>query len=473
MKKILFALLGIGLCTACGGSDDPSNPEPQIEAPRFVSSTPANGATEVPDGQLTVELQFNQNVTTPADRQSKVTVSEGATVKSVSSYLKSVKIALEGLVKGKKYQLNVPQGVVLGPTKLEAEAVSISFSTVSEPDPAPTDTKLCTPNPMAKAAEVFAYLCSIQGKQTLSGAMANVNWNIAEAELVYQATGKYPAIAFFDFIHLPWSPANWIDYSQTKVAEDWDAKGGLVGASWHWNVPATEADASDLNKYTYVPGNGQKNSDGQWTTTFRPKNVPVEGTWENKIARADLEKMAGYLKLLQDRGIPVIWRPLHEAAGNTYEYQGGTAWFWWGIDGAEAYRNLWKFMFDFFRQKGINNLIWVWTSQTKDRDFYPGDEYVDIVGRDLYNDKASTNNAAQYTTLSGTYSKKLTALSECGSVAKISEQWKAGARWSYFMPWYQYDAKTLDGHAHADTAWWKDAMSSDFVIDRSQLPWSK
>lgn len=109
MKKILFALLGIGLWTACGGSDDPSNPEPQIEAPRFVSSTPANGATEVPDGQLTVELLFDQNVTTPADRQSKVTVSEGATVKSVSSYLKSVKIALEGLVKGKKYQLNVPK----------------------------------------------------------------------------------------------------------------------------------------------------------------------------------------------------------------------------------------------------------------------------------------------------------------------------------------------------------------------------
>lgn len=82
MKKILFALLGIGLWTACGGSDDPSNPEPQIEAPRFVSSTPANGATEVPDGQLTVELLFDQNVTTPADRQSKVTVSEGATLQN-------------------------------------------------------------------------------------------------------------------------------------------------------------------------------------------------------------------------------------------------------------------------------------------------------------------------------------------------------------------------------------------------------
>lgn len=109
MKKILFALLGIGLWTACGGSDDPSNPEPQIEAPRFVSSTPANGATEIPDGQLTVELLFDQNVTTPADRQSKVTVSEGATVKSVSSYLKSVKIALEGLVKERHlYPLSIP-----------------------------------------------------------------------------------------------------------------------------------------------------------------------------------------------------------------------------------------------------------------------------------------------------------------------------------------------------------------------------
>ncbi|MFR5757995.1 MAG: glycosyl hydrolase [Bacteroides cellulosilyticus] len=59
--------------------------------------------------------------------------------------------------------------------------------------------------------------------------------------------------------------------------------------------------------------------------------------------------------------------------------------FWWGSDGADTYKKLWRYMFNFFKEKGINNLIWVWTTQTKDVDFYPGDEYVDIIGRDIYN----------------------------------------------------------------------------------------
>ncbi len=45
------------------------------------------------------------------------------------------------------------------------------------------------------------------------------------------------------------------------------------------------------------------------------------------------------------------------------------------------------------RTKGIHNLIWAWTTQNyngdantynNDADWYPGDEYVDIIGRDLY-----------------------------------------------------------------------------------------
>ena len=30
----------------------------------------------------------------------------------------------------------------------------------------------------------------------------------------------------------------------------------------------------------------------------------------------DIDNIAGYLKLLQDKNIPVIWRPLHEAGAH-------------------------------------------------------------------------------------------------------------------------------------------------------------
>lgn len=456
------AVVGIYfLLSSCGSDDAPD--VPVLDAPRLVESVPANGAMNLSAGNLTVVLTYDQKVTLLSDAHSKMTIN-GATVSEVSVSLTKVNIQVSGLEHGKSYELVVPQGVVLGPTGVEVPRTAISFSTVEEAGPA--IAKLCTPNPLPQAQKVYDYLFSVYGDKILSGSMANVNWNIAEAELVKQATGKYPAIAFFDYVHLFASPANWIDYSDTKVVEEWWNNNGLIGAGWHWNVP----NVKDGIEYTYKPGDGIKGSDGDWTTTFSAANATVEGTWENKVVKADLEEMAGYLKLLQDKNIPLIWRPLHEAAGNIYEYTGGKAWFWWGYDGADAYKKLWIYMFNFFKEKGINNLIWVWTTQMKDADFYPGDDYVDIVGRDIYNQKDGVANAAQFNSVKAMYSQKLVALSECGNVAAISSQRNADAHWSFFMPWYQYNATSLDGHEHADTAWWQDAMSKDYVVAREDLP---
>ncbi len=449
------------LLCSCGGSDSPDTLVP--DAPRLLESSPVNGEKNLSAGNLAVVLTYDQRLTLPADARSKITIA-GATVSEVSVYLTKATILITGLENGKTYELVVSQGAVLGLVGVEAPRTTISFSTAEAAGP--PIAKLCTPNPLPQAQKVYDYLFSIYGEKLLSGAMANVNWNIAEAELVKQATGKYPAIAFFDYLHLFASPADWIDYGDIKVAKDWWDVGGLIGAGWHWNVPNVKNGV----EYTCTPGDGNKGSDGNWTTTFCASNATVDGTWENEVVKADLEKMAGYLKLLQDKNIPLIWRPLHEAAGNIYEYTGGKAWFWWGYDGANAYKKIWIYMFNFFKEKGINNLIWVWTTQTKDADFYPGDDYVDIVGRDIYNQKDGAANAAQYSSIKATYSGKPVALSECGSVATVSSQWSAGARWSFFMPWYQYNATGLDGHEHADAAWWKDAMSKDYVVAREDLP---
>ena len=191
-------------------------------------------------------------------------------------------------------------------------------------------------------------------------------------------------------------------------------------------------------------------------TDFDADNALTEGTWENKVFTEDLAKVAANLKLLQDEGIPVIWRPFHEAAGG---------WFWWGKN-ATSFKNMWIAMFNYFKAEGLNNLIWVWTTETGDDDWYPGDAYVDIVGRDIYTKDASTC-ASDYSSIVVAYGNKMVALSECGTVGKISEQWAAGARWSWFMPWYDAeDAET----PHADQAWWKDAMEQNFVISREDLP---
>ena len=194
-------------------------------------------------------------------------------------------------------------------------------------------------------------------------------------------------------------------------------------------------------------------------TEFDAANATVEGTWENKVFTEDLKNAAAYLKLLRDADIPVLWRPFHEAAGG---------WFWWGKDAA-SFKSLWIAMFNYFKTEGLDNLIWVWTTEGNDADWYPGDQYVDIVGRDIYN-KETADCVSEYTSIAENYGNKIVSLSECGTVGLISEQWASGARWSWFMPWY--DGTNEDGSpvVHADEAWWKDAMSQEFVVSREELP---
>ena len=194
-------------------------------------------------------------------------------------------------------------------------------------------------------------------------------------------------------------------------------------------------------------------------TEFDATNATVEGTWENKVFTEDLKNTAAYLKLLRDADIPILWRPFHEAAGG---------WFWWGKDAA-SFKSLWIAMFNYFKTEGLDNLIWVWTTEGNDADWYPGDQYVDIVGRDVYN-KETADCVSEYTSIAENYGNKIVSLSECGTVGLISEQWASGARWSWFMPWY--DGTNEDGSpvVHADEAWWKDAMSQEFVVSREELP---
>lgn len=314
--------------------------------------------------------------------------------------------------------------------------------------------ELCTESASVEARKVYAYLRNCWGKKTLSGTMANVAWNVNEAIWVNRHTGKYPAIAGFDYMHLPASPADWIDYNKTSVVEDWWNAGGLVAACWHWNVPVTE----NSNEYKCMISE----------TDFDIVKALQAGTRENEIIKADLEELAGYLLLLKQKNIPVIWRPLHEAAGG---------WFWWGKD-ATSYKQLWKLMYDTFEQKGLNNLIWVWTSETNDKDWYPGDAYVDIIGRDVYHKVDATGLATDFDTLKKAFPDKLIALSECGDVATIDKQLAAGAQWVWFMTWYDYEV-TKDTtapvfnsgrHEHADKTWWNNAFNQGSVICRSDLP---
>ncbi len=453
MSRLILSCMLLVYLVACTKSE-----EVERLAPNFKSSIPINNATGVAL-ETSIEVIFDEVITLMPDHG--ITIN-GADVDVESSFTKLVfTTELSGST---TYTIIVPAGSLVNTNNVPLEEELKIVFTTKDLIETTINPSLVGENPSKEAVNVYSFLIKNYGVNCISSTQACGAWNLNEAEWVKYHTGKYPAIANFDYGHLPYSPANWIDYSITDFVEEWWSNNGLIGASWHWVVPKYDGST----EYTYKPDE----------TTFRASNVLIEGTWENKLAKQDLEEMANYLKLLQNKNIPVLWRPLHEAAGNIYEYSGGSAWFWWGDAGSEVYKNLWIYMFEYFDSQGLNNLIWVWTTQTKDNDYYPGDEYVDIIGRDIYGNNTTTYFAEQFEMIQEIYPNKMVALSEMGNVSRITSQWLDGAKWSYFMPWYDYNRTndvhsntfTSPDHEHANADWWADAINSDFVITRDEMP---
>lgn len=225
--------------------------------------------------------------------------------------------------------------------------------------------------------------------------------------------------------------------------------------------------------------------------TFSPTKAVMEGTWENEVINKDIKKLAGYLKLIQDAKIPVLWRPLHEAAG---DYSNG-AWFWWGNDSVQATQGLWKYLRNKLEKEyGINNLIWVWNVQTTDggnlasveqcREAYPGDDMVDIVGADLYIEgdnlygldpdkdwnKEATDRTAQFDLVNNTVKfKKMVVLAECGNLLLPDVADKYNALWGFFMQWYDMKDGEMGFHTYHGADVWKTVMESPLVRNQGDF----
>lgn len=444
-----YWLLVIVLLVFVGCSDDSDSSK---IVPMYVSSFPADGA----DGVV-----VSSEVFVTFDEVISLSDNHGITVNGepVEASAQLTKIFIDAdLEKNTEYSVRVPEGAVVNTSGVPShETVEFSFFTETEPEAEPVDisNELVVSDPSQEAQNVYKFLQENYGEKIISGTVANVSWNTNEADWVQLHTGKHPALNGFDLIHLYASPASWINYEDVSVVEDWWNNNGLVSIMWHWNVPDEEGGS----QYAFYTDE----------TSFSIARAVEEGTWENDVIMADLEKASTTLELLRDKNIPVLWRPLHEAAGG---------WFWWGAGSAQNCKDLWRIIFDYFESKNLNNLIWVWTAEPGDDSWYPGDEYVDIVSRDLYNQNSAEGTLNEFENIQNRFPDMMVTYGEIGSVAPISDQWKQGAYWSWFMTWYDYN-RTIDpnaeafqetSHMYGDIAWWEDAVSHDAVITRDEMP---
>lgn len=177
------------------------------------------------------------------------------------------------------------------------------------------------------------------------------------------------------------------------------ARGGINTFSWHMDNPASGKDAWD-------------------TTPAVDKLLP--GGAHHSAFKEQLDRAAAFFLSLTDNNgklIPVWFRPFHEQTGG---------WFWWGKGhtSPDDFKALWRFTVDHLRNtRGVHNLLYAFSTDVFDSaqayfEFYPGDDYVDLLGFDDYHSIKSTKTLE-------TFSRRLRMIvrwaRERGKLAAVTE----------------------------------------------------
>ena len=184
---------------------------------------------------------------------------------------------------------------------------------------------------------------------------------------VKDVTGKYPmilgcdlgGIELSDSCNLDGIPFSLMRRAALKQIE----RGGIVTFSWHPRNPLTGGDAWDISSDQVV------------------KSILAGGGKEREF-RTWLERAADFLESI-GKDTPIIFRPWHENLGS---------WFWWGKDlcTAQEYQELWRRTWLYFtKDRGLTNILWCYSPNGPIppevyMSRYPGDEFVDILGTDIY-----------------------------------------------------------------------------------------
>ncbi|MBR5320548.1 MAG: mannan endo-1,4-beta-mannosidase A and B [Clostridia bacterium] len=295
---------------------------------------------------------------------------------------------------------------------------------------------LSNANASENAKKLYEYICQTYGNAIISGQQEStwVDGEQYEFEYIHEHTGKYPAIRGLDYMNDDFEGVN-------RRAVEWYEKGGIVSICWHCG--SDFSGSWDECKETDVKDWGK---------------ALTEGTDEYNALIEGMDKGAKALKELQEKDVPVLWRPFHELDGD---------WFWWSRGGAENFRKLWILMYDRYTNYwGLDNLIWVLGYSHKNemyKEFYPGDNYVDIAGADSYDVGAHGDlfKAVKKTVKSN----KPVCFHECGTIPTVAEIKQENANWVWFLAWhteYVVDTNSVENL--------KAIYNDDYVITLDELP---
>ena len=237
-------------------------------------------------------------------------------------------------------------------------------------------------------AALVGYLNSIAGTSTISGQFVELSTDptngIAAITEIHTQTGYWLGHIQGDYFYFGQGGTTANTAYNAAAISYWNNQ-GLVSLITSWPNPTT--------------GGGSPDTSSLNVTDLFTAGTP---TYINFWATA--KSIGNGLLALQNAGVTAVpYRMFHEMNGN---------WFWWGtgfLTDAQ-FVTLWKSVHDYFvNTLKLTNVVWWWTPNAGIGGYpstaarYPGDNYVDMLGFDLYT--SSPSDAADVTALNNIAAK--------------------------------------------------------------------
>lgn len=295
---------------------------------------------------------------------------------------------------------------------------------------------------------------------------------------VKDVTGEHPALLGLDFERATEQDIQ--KFSKTKqelvqATTSMYREGGIVTYSWHTRNPA---------------------NDGSFYWEKNPTESVADILPNGKLHAKYKQYLESISQVIADcKGddgelIPIIFRPFHEFDGD---------WFWWGkgLCSKEEFIDLWQFTVHYLRDSlQVHNLLYAFspdckfTTEQEFLDYYPGDEYVDIVGMDNYwdfrpdgaNNPKLAQEKLEIVSKIAIEKNKIAALTETGLEGVVDAKWYTetllpilkSVKMAYVMVWR--NARDIEHHYYTPTVGhpaaedFRKFYESDNVLFIDELP---
>jgi mannan endo-1,4-beta-mannosidase len=276
------------------------------------------------------------------------------------------------------------------------------------------------PEATPQARALLHEIDNLSGHGILSGQHNFPNTVSRYSDRILELTGSYPAIFGQDFGFSGGEDKDSTLGRPSMIAEVIRQyhRGAVIALTWHAVRPTED---EPVTFHDSVQGHL---SDWEWQQLLAP-GTDLHARWEKQV-----DRIAGYLRELQDAGVPVLFRPYHEMNGN---------WFWWGgRPGPQGSQELYRQLYNrYVHVHQLHNLVWVWNVNAPSVNagpvdqYFPGPDFADVLTMDIYGPFEQAHYDSMVA-LAGP--QKPIALAEVGAMpalATLAQQ----PRWAYFMMW--------------------------------------